>query len=74
MLILQGEEEAMFEEYRKELKVIFNNLGALDADLVLTTIHEYLAQALGGWQTAEFQDVEVAVGMLYQLAEALPVR
>jgi len=25
----QGEEEAMFLEYRKELRVIFNNLGAL---------------------------------------------
>ena len=25
----QGEEEAMFQEYRKELKVIFNNIGAL---------------------------------------------
>lgn len=25
----EGEEEAMFQEYRNELKVIFNNLGAL---------------------------------------------
>ena len=25
----QGEEEAMFLEYRKELRVIFNNVGAL---------------------------------------------
>ena len=63
----------MFEEYRKELTVIFNNLGALDSELVLTTIREYLARALGQWQTAEFQDVEVAICMLYQLAEALPV-
>ncbi len=63
----------MFEEYRKELKVIFNNLGALDADMVLTTIHEYLGQTLSNWQRAEFKDVEVAITMLYQLAEALPV-
>ncbi len=64
----------MFEEYRKELKVIFNNLGALDPDMVLTTIHEYLGQTLSNWQRAEFKDVEVAITMLYQLAEALPVR
>ena len=25
----EGEEEAMFQEYRKELKIIFNNIGAL---------------------------------------------
>lgn len=50
----------MFDDYRKELKVIFNNLGALDSELVLTTIHSYLGQALAQWQSAEFQDVEVA--------------
>lgn len=26
---VEGEEEAMFQEYRKELKIIFNNLGAV---------------------------------------------
>jgi len=32
----QGEEEAMFLEYRKELRVIFNNLGALVSHCNLT--------------------------------------
>ena len=29
IISLQGEDEAMFEEYRKELKVIVNNVGNL---------------------------------------------
>ena len=31
----EGEEEAMFQEYRKELKVIFNNIGALVRIVIL---------------------------------------
>ena len=30
---LQGEDEAMFQEYRKELRIIFNNLGSLVGNL-----------------------------------------
>ena len=34
----QGEEEAMFLEYRKELRVIFNNLGALVSHCSVTNM------------------------------------
>lgn len=27
--VIQGEDEVMFEEYRKELKIIINNIGTL---------------------------------------------
>lgn len=67
-----GEEEAMFQEYRKELRVIYNNLGALDSELLLRVVSEVFTQTITRWQVAEFQDVEVAITLLYQLAEALP--
>ena len=31
----EGEDEAMFDEYRDQLKVVFDNLAALVPDLVL---------------------------------------
>ena len=70
---MQGEDEAMFQDYRKELRVIFNNLGALDAPLLLSTVHALVARTLGAWHGARFEDIEVAVTLLYQLGEALPV-
>lgn len=69
---LEGEDEAMFQEYRKELRVIFNNLGALNNELILSTVHELVMQTLPRWQVTEYQDVEVAITLLYQLGEALP--
>lgn len=33
-----GEDEAMFDEYRKKLKVVFDNLAALIPELVLKVI------------------------------------
>ncbi|XP_076447467.1 exportin-T-like [Babylonia areolata] len=67
-----GEDEAMFDEYRKQLKVIFNNLAQLDADLVLTMVHNIVTQTLKQWKEADFRDVELAVSLLYGVAEAVP--
>jgi len=69
----EGEEEAMFQEYRKELQVIFNNLGALDGQMLLEVVNGVVTRTLNNWQSAKFEDIEVAVTLLYQLGEALPV-
>ncbi|ELU12326.1 hypothetical protein CAPTEDRAFT_150306 [Capitella teleta] len=68
----EGEDEAMFLAYRKELRDIFNNLGALDAELVLTTIQNFFTQTLSNWREAKYQDVELALSLLHSLAECLP--
>ena len=47
----QGEEEAMFLEYRKELRVIFNNLGALVSHCNLTD------RVIIGWRYRELEAV-----------------
>ena len=39
----------------------------------MQTTKELLTRYVTNWQTAEFQDVEVAIALLYQLGEALPV-
>ncbi|XP_056000713.1 exportin-T-like isoform X2 [Ostrea edulis] len=68
----EGEEEAMFQEYRKQLKNIFTNLAALDTELILRTVHNLVTQTLPRWEAMKVCDVEVAITMLYMLGEALP--
>ncbi|KAK7083729.1 hypothetical protein SK128_023939 [Halocaridina rubra] len=67
-----GEEEAMFDEYRKKLKVVFDNLAALVPELVLKVSKEYIITTLNRWQASSYEDVEAAVSLLYSLGEALP--
>ncbi|VDI44239.1 exportin-T [Mytilus galloprovincialis] len=68
----EGEEEAMFQEYRKQLKTIFNNLAALDAQLIIVTVHNILTQTLPNWERVDQLETELAISLLYQLGEALP--
>ncbi|KAH3816261.1 exportin-T-like isoform X2 [Dreissena polymorpha] len=68
----EGEDEAMFQEYRKQLKVIFNNLASLDEQLVLVTVHTLVTRTLSQWENMELKDIEVAITLLYNLGEALP--
>ncbi|XP_062575597.1 exportin-T-like isoform X1 [Saccostrea cucullata] len=68
----EGEEEAMFQEYKKQLKTIFTNLAALDTELMVVTIHNLVSQTLPRWEAMKVCDIEVAITMLYMLGEALP--
>ncbi|KAK3579421.1 hypothetical protein CHS0354_029730 [Potamilus streckersoni] len=68
----EGEEEAMFQEYRKQLRVVFNNLAQLDGQLALVTVHNLVSHMLPHWKEQELWDVEVTIALLYQLGEALP--
>lgn len=68
-----GEEEAMFLEFRKQLRVLFDNVAALDRDLVLTRVRDLVNATLPRWQSLNFAEVEAALTFLYQLGEALPV-
>lgn len=67
-----GEEEAMFDEYRKKLKVVFDNLAALVPELVLKVSKDYVITTLSRWQASSYEDVEAAVSLFYSLGEALP--
>ncbi|XP_067683887.1 exportin-T-like [Haliotis asinina] len=68
----EGEDEAMFQEYRKQLKVIFNNLAQLDSELVIVTVHNIVTRTLPQWEAMELKDVEMAINLLYMLGEAVP--
>ncbi|XP_013382049.1 exportin-T [Lingula anatina] len=68
----EGEEEAMFQEYRKQLKTIFNNLAQLDNQLIVAAVHSLVASTLQNWRNMEHQEVEVAIYLLYILGETIP--
>ena len=44
-----------------------------DSKLLLNTVHDVVGRSFTNWQTLNVEDVELAVTLLYQLAEALPV-
>ncbi|XP_047735709.1 exportin-T [Hyalella azteca] len=68
----EGEDEAMFDEYRKSLKVVFDNLAVLVPDLVLKVCRDYVMTTLGRWQATSWQESEACVALLYSLGEAVP--
>jgi len=44
-----------------------------DSKLLLSTVHEVVSRSLSQWQTLNVEDIELALTLLYLLAEALPV-
>ncbi|CAN7989362.1 unnamed protein product, partial [Ixodes hexagonus] len=68
----QGEDEALFIEYRKTLKVLFDNVAQLDKELTLALVQGMISTRLQNWRSLPFQDIEVAISFLYLLGEAVP--
>lgn len=69
---MEGEEEAMFQDYRKQVKIIFNNLAQLDSNMVVRNVHTILNSTLPQWKTLDYSDAEMSLMLLYMLGEALP--
>jgi hypothetical protein len=44
-----------------------------DNEMVIGVVHGVVTQTLTNWQSSEVRDIELAVTLLYQLGEALPV-
>ncbi|CAL8405187.1 unnamed protein product [Arctogadus glacialis] len=68
----EGEDEAMFVEYRKQLKMLLDRLAQVSPDLLLEAVRRVFNNTMQTWQTASFMEVEVAVRLVYMLGEALP--
>uniref|UniRef100_A0A7N8X4D5 Exportin-T n=1 Tax=Mastacembelus armatus TaxID=205130 RepID=A0A7N8X4D5_9TELE len=68
----EGEDEAMFVEYRKQLKMLLDRLAQVSPELLLEAVRRVFTNTMRNWQTAPFMEVEVAIRLLYMLGEALP--
>lgn len=68
----EGEDEAMFVEYRKQLKMLLDRLAQVSPELLLEAVHRVFNATMQSWQTLQFMEVEVSIRLLYMLGEALP--
>ncbi|KAM8973124.1 exportin-T isoform 2-T2 [Pelodytes ibericus] len=68
----EGEDEAMFVEYRKQLKLLLDRLAQVSPDLLLASVRRIFNSTLQNWQNTPFMEVEVAIRLLYMLGEAIP--
>ncbi|KAJ7987934.1 hypothetical protein DPEC_G00318390 [Dallia pectoralis] len=68
----EGEDEAMFVEYRKQMKMLLDRLAQVSPELLLEAVRRVFSTTMQTWQTASFMEVEVAIRLLYMLGEALP--
>jgi len=68
----ESDEEAEFQEFRKQMKILLNYIAKLDSNLVISSLYELLTIAFENWQNMQFKDVEVAVYTLFLLGECFP--
>ncbi|XP_040265104.1 exportin-T [Bufo bufo] len=68
----EGEDEAMFVEYRKQLKLLLDRLAQVSPELLLASVRRVFNSTLQNCQNAPFMEVEVAIRLLYMLGEAIP--
>uniref|UniRef100_A0A8C5WGZ8 Exportin-T n=1 Tax=Leptobrachium leishanense TaxID=445787 RepID=A0A8C5WGZ8_9ANUR len=68
----EGEDEAMFVEYRKQLKLLLDRLAQVSPELLLASVRRIFNSTLQNWQSTQFMEVEVAIRLLYMLGEAIP--
>ncbi|KAJ8373549.1 hypothetical protein SKAU_G00041290 [Synaphobranchus kaupii] len=68
----EGEHEAMFVEYRKQLKLLLDRLAQVSPELLLDAVRRVFTTTMQNWRTAPFMEVEVAIRLLYMMGEALP--
>lgn len=68
----EGEDEAMFVEYRKQLKMLLDRLAQVSPELLLEAVRRVFSNTMLNWQTSAFMEVEVGIRLLYMLGEALP--
>ncbi|ODM97182.1 Exportin-T [Orchesella cincta] len=68
----EGEDEACFLEYRKQLKIIFDNLGLLDKNYLVSEVQKRLHYTSQTWNMLSFDEVEVSLLLFYYLGETVP--
>lgn len=68
----EGEEEAMFLEFRKNIRLLFNSIVELDNDFALATVKKYVMDIMVNWRVKSFTEVENALFIIFLIGEAIP--
>eukprot|EP00741_Cyanophora_paradoxa_P006603 tig00001027_g6388.t1 len=67
----EGEEEAEFQEFRKDLATVFKNVARLAPELAKSFVYTSAAGVCQQLASLPFAPVEAALALVYQLGEAL---
>lgn len=67
----EGEDEDDFQEYRRSLKLVLQEIGFLDISIVVRVAHEYVRVNLARatLATKTYQDIELALYIAYEMGE-----
>eukprot|EP00730_Choanoeca_flexa_P002803 TRINITY_DN11180_c0_g1_i1.p1 TRINITY_DN11180_c0_g1~~TRINITY_DN11180_c0_g1_i1.p1 ORF type:complete len:991 (+),score=312.51 TRINITY_DN11180_c0_g1_i1:199-3171(+) len=64
-----SEEDAVFQEFRKELKVVLGNLCFWNLETVLDLLGEHITGTFAQWKDMSWNEVELCLFLLYSLTE-----
>ena len=67
----EGENEVLFLDYRKELKVLFSSISLLLPQLVLTEVDKVLTSVTNRIADLQYMDVEVVLFLIYLCEESI---
>lgn len=65
----QGEDEALFIEYRSRLKVLFDNIAQLDPSLTISVVQTLLSSTLANLENESFMNIELALQVFYYIGD-----
>ena len=68
----EGENEVLFLEYRKELKVLFSSICILLPQLVLSELDKQLTHVIDRLSSLQYMDVEVLLYIMFLTEEFVP--
>ena len=68
----QDDYETGFLEYRKELFVLYKNIGIIAPDLMKQFIHALTSHTISNLNVLGFADAEICLTLLYITAEVFP--
>lgn len=69
---VEGEEEAIFQDYRKRLRFVVLNIGSYKPETILEVTTALFHQNLLKWKEKDVLDVELALYIFFGLLECLP--
>ncbi|XP_064399906.1 exportin-T-like [Halichondria panicea] len=67
----EGEEEIMFIDYRKQLKVLFDNIAQLDPYMVLQSTDAMLSSVLSNMTSEPFMNIELVLRVFHMIGEVI---
>lgn len=64
------EDQAALFEIRKAMKILFDHIRALNPEMVLSYVHDFVLHNINNWSNLNFVDVEIALKLMFYVGES----